>query len=401
MCVHHGDLGAVLPPVRPDDRHLDGDLGVQLADAEPGPRGPAAEAAVRRGSSRPCRGRRSWRPAAGRAMRYSGPELLRLAGRRVASPCIGTAISPELAAKLAGLAAGAAGGWLLSGLLNRAFGWVFLLFNKAFDAATSVYTRMVGGLLRVSVLVLLLYGGLLGLTYWGMTKTPTGFIPPQDKGYLLVNVQLPDSSSLERTQKVMAQVERLARQAAGRVAHPGDRRPVDPDERQRPQFRRDVRDARRFPPPGPRRSDRPGDRRAARGGASGGDQGRPGQRLRGAAGRRPGDRRRLQDRRRGSRRPGLAGDRERRQPDRRELAEAAVRAVALRAVHQLPGQHALALPGHRPRQGQAGRRFDRRAVQHACRSTWARCTSTTSTDSAAPGRSMSRATPTSASRSAT
>ena len=82
-------------------------------------------------------------------------------------------------------------------------GWCFFLFNKGFDAATGVYTRIVGGLLRVSVLVLVLYGGLLGLTYWGFTHTPTGFIPSQDKGYLLVNVQLPDSSSLERTQEVM------------------------------------------------------------------------------------------------------------------------------------------------------------------------------------------------------
>ena len=141
---------------------------------------------------------------------------------------------------------------MVSGVLNRVFGWIFYLFNKAFDAATSLYTRMVGGLLRVSVLVLLLYGGLLGLTYWGFTRTPTGFIPPQDKGYLLVNVQLPDSSSLERTQKVMSDVERLASKLAGCVAHPGDRRPVDPDERQRPELRRDVRDARRLPPSRPR-----------------------------------------------------------------------------------------------------------------------------------------------------
>ena len=101
------------------------------------------------------------------------------------------------------------------------------------------------------MLVLLLYGGLLGLTYWGFTRTPTGFIPPQDKGYLLVNVQLPDSSSLERTQQVMKHVEPLAGKLAGRLAHHGDRRPVDPDERQRPQLRRDVRDARRVPPPRP------------------------------------------------------------------------------------------------------------------------------------------------------
>ncbi len=129
---------------------------------------------------------------------------------------LGSAWQSDLvAAKEIGLTIGGAAGWVVSGLLNRAFGWVFYLFNKGFDAATSVYTRMVGGLLRVSVLVLLLYGGLLVLTYWGMTRTPTGFIPPQDKGYLLVNVQLPDSSSLERTQQVMADVERLALELPG------------------------------------------------------------------------------------------------------------------------------------------------------------------------------------------
>ncbi len=120
--------------------------------------------------------------------------------------------------KLIGLAAGALTGWVVSGLLNRAFGWVFYLFNRAFDVATSAYTRVVGGLLRISALVLLLYGGLLVMTYWGMTQTPTGFIPSQDKGYLLINVLLPDSSSLERTEKVMAAVEKLALKQKG-VSH--------------------------------------------------------------------------------------------------------------------------------------------------------------------------------------
>jgi len=66
-------------------------------------------------------------------------------------------------------------------------------------------------LLFVSVFVLVGYGGLLYLTYLGFTKVPTGFIPSQDKGYLLVDVRLPDSASLERTQAVMAQVEKIAR----------------------------------------------------------------------------------------------------------------------------------------------------------------------------------------------
>jgi multidrug efflux pump len=97
---------------------------------------------------------------------------------------------------VAGAILGGLVGWILSTPLNRIMGWTFFQFNRAFDASTALYTRVVAGLLRVSLLVLLLYGGLLGLTYWVFNRTPTGFIPAQDKGYLLVNVQLPDSSSL-------------------------------------------------------------------------------------------------------------------------------------------------------------------------------------------------------------
>ena len=53
------------------------------------------------------------------------------------------------------------------------------------------------------------------LTYWGFTHTPTGFIPNQDMGYLLVNVQLPDSASLHRTDRVMRDIEAIALQTPG------------------------------------------------------------------------------------------------------------------------------------------------------------------------------------------
>ena len=66
---------------------------------------------------------------------------------------------------------------------------------------TTVYGRIVGGVLRMSVIVLMLYGGLLVLTTGEFIHTPTGFVPQQDKGYLLLNVQLPDSASVERTQR--------------------------------------------------------------------------------------------------------------------------------------------------------------------------------------------------------
>ena len=51
--------------------------------------------------------------------------------------------------------------------------------------------------------MLLIYGGLLGFTWWRFVKTPKGFIPSQDMGYLMVNIQLPDSASSERTQEVV------------------------------------------------------------------------------------------------------------------------------------------------------------------------------------------------------
>jgi hydrophobe/amphiphile efflux-1 (HAE1) family protein len=104
----------------------------------------------------------------------------------------------------------------VSMLIGAALAWLlFLVFNRAFLAATNIYTRIVGGLLRVSLLVLLVYGGLLYLTYAGFTKAPSGFIPTQDKGYLLVNVQLPDSTSLEKTQKVMERIEGIAGRVEG------------------------------------------------------------------------------------------------------------------------------------------------------------------------------------------
>jgi multidrug efflux pump subunit AcrB len=103
-----------------------------------------------------------------------------------------------------------AAGLFGSGLVNRPLSWFFALFNRGFTATTNVYTKMVGGLLRTSLLVLAVYGGLLYLTYHAFSIAPTGFIPMQDKGYMLVNVQLPDSASLERTQEVLARIERIA-----------------------------------------------------------------------------------------------------------------------------------------------------------------------------------------------
>lgn len=98
----------------------------------------------------------------------------------------------------------------LSLLIRSSLGWLFELFNRAFDKVSGVYANTVGWLLRLSVIVLVVYGGLLFATYQGFQRIPIGFVPEQDKGSLVVNIQLPDAASLERTQQVVADVERIA-----------------------------------------------------------------------------------------------------------------------------------------------------------------------------------------------
>src|SRR5205823_4215141 len=73
-----------------------------------------------------------------------------------------------------------------------------------------------------SLIALLIYGGLLYLTYWQFLEVPTGFVPEQDKGYLLVNVQLPDSASVERTQQALATINKIVRgDPADASSYPG------------------------------------------------------------------------------------------------------------------------------------------------------------------------------------
>ena len=103
-------------------------------------------------------------------------------------------------------------------VFDLALGWFFKGFNWVFDRATTLYGYAVGMMLRLSVIVLLIYGGLIGLTYLGFKAVPTGFIPEQDKGYLVVNAQLPDGASLERSDEVVARMTALAMKTEG-VGH--------------------------------------------------------------------------------------------------------------------------------------------------------------------------------------
>ncbi|MFO0845782.1 MAG: efflux RND transporter permease subunit [Gemmataceae bacterium] len=95
---------------------------------------------------------------------------------------------------------------------------LFFAFNRVFDVGTWLYTHVVGWVVRLSVLVLVGYGGLLYLTYDLAQVVPRGFIPIQDQGYLVVNVVLPDSASVQRTDAVMKKIDEVARRVPG-VAH--------------------------------------------------------------------------------------------------------------------------------------------------------------------------------------
>jgi multidrug efflux pump len=107
-------------------------------------------------------------------------------------------------------AVGAILGWFASKLVNWAFAKFFQGFNWAFDRTINGYGRAVTLLLKLSVIVLLIYGGLLAGTVGMFQIVPGGFIPEQDKGYLVVNAQLPDGASLERTEEVIKTMTDIA-----------------------------------------------------------------------------------------------------------------------------------------------------------------------------------------------
>ncbi|HEX3726991.1 MAG TPA: efflux RND transporter permease subunit, partial [Pirellulales bacterium] len=114
-------------------------------------------------------------------------------------------------AAVAGLAAGTIVAWPINQILRLGFRG----FNRGFDVFGGIYTWLIGKLLHVSVLVLVVYCGLLLFTYRQFVDTPKGFIPSQDMGYLLINVQLPDAASEERTSKVLRQIEKIAHETPG------------------------------------------------------------------------------------------------------------------------------------------------------------------------------------------
>ncbi|WP_296187542.1 efflux RND transporter permease subunit [Pseudomonas sp. UBA1879] len=103
-------------------------------------------------------------------------------------------------------------------------GWLFRPFNRVFVKASNGYVGAVGRVIRVSGVALLVYAGLIVLTWLGFSTTPTGFVPQQDKQYLVAFAQLPDAASLDRTEDVIKRMSDIALKQPGvesAVAFPG------------------------------------------------------------------------------------------------------------------------------------------------------------------------------------
>ncbi|MFK8329852.1 efflux RND transporter permease subunit [Pseudomonas sp. BJa5] len=106
-----------------------------------------------------------------------------------------------------------------SKMLDTLFGaWLFRPFNRLFERASLGYVGTVARIIRSSGIALLVYGGLMVLTYFGFATTPTGFVPTQDKQYLVTFAQLPDAASLDRTQEVIGRMSEIALKQPGAVS---------------------------------------------------------------------------------------------------------------------------------------------------------------------------------------
>ncbi len=89
------------------------------------------------------------------------------------------------------------------------------VFNAGFGAVTNLYRHIIRGMITVWPLTLMAFAGIMALTYFMTTRVPTGFLPTEDNGFFVVNVQLPDAASLERTERVVQRVQDILNNTDG------------------------------------------------------------------------------------------------------------------------------------------------------------------------------------------
>ena len=138
---------------------------------------------------------------------------LTIAGSVAISGLVSLTLSPALCALLL-KSHGAKPDWFTR-IWNLLFGWFFKGFNWLFDKVVGGYTGFVRRLIRMTLVALAFYMLLLGLAWVGFQIVPGGFIPTQDQGYAIIAAQLPDGASLERTDAVVRELTKRAREVDG------------------------------------------------------------------------------------------------------------------------------------------------------------------------------------------
>ncbi len=138
-----------------------------------------------------------------------------------ASTIISAMVSLTLSPALAALLLKPHGHEQRSGLwktLGAPLDLFFARFNRLFEQLSQGYGGLTRRTLRISALMLVIYGGLIGLTYLQFARTPSGFIPPLDRGYFITAISLPPGASLERTDQLVRQASDTLLKRPG-VAH--------------------------------------------------------------------------------------------------------------------------------------------------------------------------------------
>ncbi len=103
----------------------------------------------------------------------------------------------------------------LSAVMDKLFGRFFRRFNRGFERTGNAYSRVVTHTVRRGAIALVVYAGLIALTYFGFASVPSGFIPDQDKQYVIAIAQLPPAAALDRTDEVTRRIGEIGLKTPG------------------------------------------------------------------------------------------------------------------------------------------------------------------------------------------
>jgi len=125
-------------------------------------------------------------------------------------------LSPALAALL--LKPHGAKKDFLTRFMDKVFGPFFKRFNRGFERAGNAYSKSTTTIVRRTGIALVVYGGLIALTYFGFNMVPGGFVPEQDKQYIIAIAQLPPAATIDRTDQVIRRIGEIGLKQPG-VTH--------------------------------------------------------------------------------------------------------------------------------------------------------------------------------------